>query len=1640
MLLISTPFFFLSVFAQVLKKDLYFDPEFWNLIALRTNCLKLLSEKVVSSALEEIMEDKWILNYCAKETAPPSSNSVRQKGSRGARPNQKHCRKGDRLKEDLTIPSKRLRLGPGKTLFNVDHTVKRKNDQASRTGKGRTSEPLRRSFWQLDRLKDSRGYEDRRITRLSEKNPPKRRIRTPKWLLEDSGTLEKNNSPTKMKKHGFKSQKHLQESTENRSEAIQIRNNAKLKPYMNSESLREAYGKHQKGLSLDSLSPASPPQVILELSLPDNELFGMFSEDTCNRQRGLPQVLFYKPTMKHPTTSQPVKAVHRREVILRTRDLPMFVQQLHCYTRWMTGKGSGASVQGSVSKITRSSVQGMPSKGPKKNRRSDTAPEDKDVFVSPPPVAEEAKECSFLPKAQPTQAGSQRSSPSREHSKTTGADDLQSESEVLDNVLQDISTDRILQTSTTSKHREEFATRGATENKLAEAPVLEKGRHGQAKEPCEESAVEMKVTFASQTPTAGKFLESSVLNKVSKIQSSADVSAVSESVAEESCLITNTAGAISMTRQPQHSVLMEEQQLQPSRLPSQVNLGCPEDVTKVSNSGSTVPSAQLSDGQTSTNYAKAQGKGFSATSAGSDGMNDMSDFTEMVSEQTDPDVSQDLRHESRPNILYKSHTTSSCSVSEQEMSAVDDARVKTEDSDDFDGESTMNMEPVESEESRLEFCCTFCKKVFNGSRVVAHAMFHFRKDECMFCGTMFKDDLLAMMHLSDHIEKLKKSKEMPGNKVKEKQLCDTKDDSTSNSSVKANTIDICTGHRRRGRPRKTVIGSKPGSLSESGPCGSRKLRSNVEQEDEVKSVNMRTPGHKMNGNVAKNTVLERLKMVILNSKAKQPRVQKINQKGYGGKKLQKSFTSDQQKHVPKTNSKHNRRVVQEHNMEKVVCPVEGCTWAMDLSKNRVALLYHALEDHHGDIRPLKLAFCIGNSKCSICMRVLWSFEHFQHHVERHRLTPRHPCLHQGCTARFKTGIEMRRHTRKHSPLQAACCLPGCSKLFICLWALNLHEREHYSSKSTKPDKNSNQQTREKAEMNQQDSGIGDEPVDETACLKTPQQSRADPVNKSSMEKHKMEESLPKRDVLKNLSNKETSEQPAGPNLRLRRETKIHVASQKYRTLLKRVFSSSFLKRRIKARHKFKRQLRLNEIPKRRGRPPKLKEDAKTLKDKSTESNDNPEPKRSVNKKFRKNHLKQNGVPNSTSAPEEKKLLSSSSRSSKSKRQNMDKPPQLTLVGGGNTKDKEEEAENKDTTSEKSSEKNRQNVAELKKNNKRKHSHVSHQKTKQKDGSHAASQTAKLSLGEPHVEDKTDENDGTKQETFSPRSDSCETSLTDLPGSSFTETVPPSPATEEARKEESDLENANSCVRTSDSNKDDTTLNVTDGGLTKAAVDKDDHGEGGGLSSGARSRSSSVKMNGQVAVGSNSSVCIETLAEYGKKPYMRPPPTAYLDERYTTMPKRRKEMTFFHSSERVPVQEEVTAALQRQRCANCFATFSSTDELQAHLLLQKCSNLFGFDSDDEGKPRVYVYVHLSICLCLCIFFFFFSSSLNYWSFTGVVLFQATVKLFPSNRSEVKFWTDRLKCEAGRIIPEQVWDLEVWGLDTFFTAAHCGEAGG
>uniref|UniRef100_A0A3P9CNU2 Uncharacterized LOC101486858 n=1 Tax=Maylandia zebra TaxID=106582 RepID=A0A3P9CNU2_9CICH len=464
--------------------------------------------------------------------------------------------------------------------------------------------------------------------------------------------------------------------------------------------------------------------------------------------------------------------------------------------------------------------------------------------------------------------------------------------------------------------------------------------------------------------------------------------------------------------------------------------------------------------------------------------------------------------------------------------------------------SELMETPQESEESKLEYCCTFCKKDFKGTRVVAHAMFHYRKDECMFCGKVFTDDLQAMMHLSDHIEKLKRIK------AEENGVPDTKDVSTL--KPKAKMANTSSGSQSKGRPRKST--ACPTSVSP--PPESRKLRSNdkpvdgsssQEKHNTSKHLNSKSPVHKVNGHIDKKKEFNRQKKDV---EAMQILEQDAN---IGSSAANKKLACSTEDKLKVKATKQIWKVVTEKNtepQEKISCPADGCSFFTDISKNRVALLYHALDDHYGELKPLELAFHVGNNKCSICMRVLWSFEHFQHHVERHRWSPRHPCLHQGCTARFKSGMEMRRHARKHSPLQAVCCLPGCSHLFICLWALNLHEREHYASKSTNSDKNTNAQTGDKlddASAGRQQQSLPDsltaakKTESVKTALKLPEQAsqellvriqdKAAPlsISRSSLIKQKLKKKNESKNsnVLKSLSNKETSAQPTDSSNRLR---------------------------------------------------------------------------------------------------------------------------------------------------------------------------------------------------------------------------------------------------------------------------------------------------------------------------------------------------------------------------------------------------------------------------------------------------------------------------------------------------------------------------
>lgn len=82
-----------------------------------------------------------------------------------------------------------------------------------------------------------------------------------------------------------------------------------------------------------------------------------------------------------------------------------------------------------------------------------------------------------------------------------------------------------------------------------------------------------------------------------------------------------------------------------------------------------------------------------------------------------------------------------------------------------------------------------------------------------------------------------------------------------------------------------------------------------------------------------------------------------------------------------------------------------------------------------------------------------------------------------------------------------------------------------------------------------------------------------------------------------------------------------------------------------------------------------------------------------------------------------------------------------------------------------------------------------------------------------------------------------------------------------------------------------------------------------------------------------------------KPYVRPLPPSYLDERYLSMPKRRKFLT--DRIDPCSDQDVCKKSMKRLRCGKCLTTYCNAEALEAHLAQKKCQTLFGFDSDDES---------------------------------------------------------------------------------------------
>ncbi|CDQ91521.1 unnamed protein product [Oncorhynchus mykiss] len=424
------------------------------------------------------------------------------------------------------------------------------------------------------------------------------------------------------------------------------------------------------------------------------------------------------------------------------------------------------------------------------------------------------------------------------------------------------------------------------------------------------------------------------------------------------------------------------------------------------------------------------------------------------------------------------------------------------------GQTPGDGSPQENENSPLAYRCSLCNKVFKGKRVIAHAMYHFRRDQCMFCRMLFKNDLLAMMHLSQHIDKLKKGNLPPDiEEVRENckaGMSDTPGRSTQRGRRGRKRIPVNSTESTPPDYRKLRSTNRISSInsSESTPPDRRKLRSNpnllstnrlstdsqpspdtklATEESEGKQSTQRVNGQrgrrrvKVEGTEGDgDTQAEEQEKISRRQEEEHSALEQREEPVEIATSLVKTSTGEQggtcssplttfleegekpcsSAKIMEVNTESQAVSVTQDRLsvsplETSVqgketpgsCPVEGCTEIF--TGKRRSLLGHILDDHRGDAKPLETTFRHGNGKCNICQKHVLTLQHYQHHILWHKGIPRHPCLHDGCKARFSAATEMRNHAKTHQPLLAVCCFPGCRERLACLPELNRHEQEHY---------------------------------------------------------------------------------------------------------------------------------------------------------------------------------------------------------------------------------------------------------------------------------------------------------------------------------------------------------------------------------------------------------------------------------------------------------------------------------------------------------------------------------------------------------------------------------------------------------------------
>lgn len=1004
---------------QILKKGLFFDPEFWSLLNIKTNCLKLMSDEVARAAVCEIMEeDKWASSYCVREHCKCRTETERTI-TQEAKP-------GSRDKQESGMMEKRI-ASPSGDLSSESPLYKRRGRRpGTRLTKDLDQYPVRRSFRQLDLAQNHARQLSNRcqrfLTRQAEKNILKRRGRKPRWLLEQLAALEENSAPGQRKKPG-------------------------RKPKLFS-SLK------------DILVDAPAIEITMEYSYPDNEVelpadvqgcatslttsstdhhFDQPQTMPCSKTPDLLlQILLEKSPAswrdKEDFQSQAVMVVIRKfhtyskvpdeeesPLLDRVTDAtaltaPCAVKEEEDFESLALVKNPSEPVEGSkVTSLSAAATQEIPGVGDGSDLpllspvEQPVVPESKiTTMVSPPKDQTDSIMTDMsIQELENTQDDSSLNTTDNatDYIPTTSeiGTDVISTSEIAPDATPEIAPQSEVSTPKeipdpyenlpeVKEAVDDSQDASAAKSILKTPAVLEVLK---PQEPASQQTAEVEPSQKSVSPpvsSAHTTVQPKRQCKLCNIKYETPLShALWHYRTEKKCMFCDklamTRGALQHFQKHIKNLSRVEVPVEPKKS---------EDVPKATGSpDQTVPESPPKKAKPG--FAQIKSRLLMRLK-----------LTRKAQPQRETEKSTETSEAPSKEMDAKKHVSA---PEPKESSAKDEKQSVPQETIRYLTRGSVRKSQHKGRLLRTKLDRK--GKTRRESSAPKDASSHrvngvIRKKRKMWC-LQEESNPAADKHATP---------------VKEEAKTDAEKSEKIIRSHKANydirtKADKATSKNLEGESKNCAKAKVPEE-----PRVKKKKHSEDEAKVEVKAAKKRK--HEEGTSTAKSEDTTEKQNPL-------PVVEK-----------QQNGTEAESCETPTTGRK--RKI---GSAPLVGCPIDTCTFQAVPGP----VLSHVLIHHPGDTKALEFFYNLAKKKCLFCARRIWTPQHFFDHVVSHRGNLKHPCYHVACQKRFKTRSHMGDHMEKdHNPLKAGCCFPGCTVESASLKDLYSHEKSHYNALTPKEDK------------------------------------------------------------------------------------------------------------------------------------------------------------------------------------------------------------------------------------------------------------------------------------------------------------------------------------------------------------------------------------------------------------------------------------------------------------------------------------------------------------------------------------------------------------------------------------------------------------